>query len=351
MQRLSTADYSILLDSIRELHAFRDLASLRLWLLDVALPRLISADWLSYNEVDLKAPQNTVILIRPNPASFLPLLPRFAELSHQHPIIARQVNRRDLSVRTISEFIARADFQRLDLYNDIYRHLGVEYQISAALETRRDFITALALSRRRRDFGERDRALLGHLQRHLIVAMKNLWAADAVAAASQDCVATLESHLMAAITVNQRGAIVRHHGAALEWIRPRGARLPADIFAWVKARLATVADMSSQKDELHIAAAEGDIAVRALPSAIVGHTLLTLTLRPGPGKAKSPTLALSPRESEVARWICAGKTNAQIAQILGISPRTVQKHVEHIFDRVGVDSRIALATQMLRSHE
>ena len=49
----------------------------------------------------------------------------------------------------------------------------------------------------------------------------------------------------------------------------------------------------------------------------------------------------------MTRWICEGKTNAQIAAILGISPRTVHKHVEHIFERVGVDSRVALTVRLL----
>ena len=46
---------------------------------------------------------------------------------------------------------------------------------------------------------------------------------------------------------------------------------------------------------------------------------------------------------EVASWVCQGKTNAEIATILGLSPRTVQKHVEHIFEKTGVGSRMALA--------
>jgi DNA-binding CsgD family transcriptional regulator len=49
----------------------------------------------------------------------------------------------------------------------------------------------------------------------------------------------------------------------------------------------------------------------------------------------------------VARWIREGKTNVEIARIMGISPRTVQKHIEHIFEKLGVESRVAVATHQM----
>jgi len=105
MHRLSPADYDRLLDCVRELHSFRDLPALRLWLITAALPRLIPSDWFSYNEVDLHSPQNTFTLLRPDAKVFKPLIPRFAELAHQHPIITRQLNQHDLAVRTIADFL------------------------------------------------------------------------------------------------------------------------------------------------------------------------------------------------------------------------------------------------------
>jgi FixJ family two-component response regulator len=46
--------------------------------------------------------------------------------------------------------------------------------------------------------------------------------------------------------------------------------------------------------------------------------------------------------------ILAVEGNAEIAVILGISPRTVDKHVEHIYERFGVESRGALTVRLLR---
>lgn len=59
------------------------------------------------------------------------------------------------------------------------------------------------------------------------------------------------------------------------------------------------------------------------------------------------TFGLTPREREVGLWMTQGKTNAEIALILGITRRTVEKHVERVFDKLGVMNR-ASAVLVLR---
>lgn len=54
-------------------------------------------------------------------------------------------------------------------------------------------------------------------------------------------------------------------------------------------------------------------------------------------------LNLTQRESEVLLWIARGQSNIEIAMSLGISPRTVKKHLEHIFIKLGVKTRLAAA--------
>ncbi len=53
--------------------------------------------------------------------------------------------------------------------------------------------------------------------------------------------------------------------------------------------------------------------------------------------------ALTPRETEVLSWVAKGKTNRDVAEILGMSPRTVNKHLEHVFEKLGVETRAAAA--------
>ena len=57
----------------------------------------------------------------------------------------------------------------------------------------------------------------------------------------------------------------------------------------------------------------------------------------------SRELGLTSREGEVLSWLSKGKTNRDIAQILGLSPRTVDKHLEQIYAKLGVENRTAAA--------
>ena len=52
---------------------------------------------------------------------------------------------------------------------------------------------------------------------------------------------------------------------------------------------------------------------------------------------------LTPREREVAAWLVRGKTSPEISTILSVRPRTVEKHVEHILEKTGTESRTAAA--------
>ena len=62
----------------------------------------------------------------------------------------------------------------------------------------------------------------------------------------------------------------------------------------------------------------------------------------------APAERLTAREQEVVRWLCAGKTDRDIADILGISPRTVHKHLQRIYDKLGVETRTAAVMRVLR---
>ncbi len=60
-------------------------------------------------------------------------------------------------------------------------------------------------------------------------------------------------------------------------------------------------------------------------------------------------LGLTRRESEVLFWIGNGKTNREIGEILDVSPRTVNKHLEGVFSKLGVENRTAAAGIAIRA--
>lgn len=65
------------------------------------------------------------------------------------------------------------------------------------------------------------------------------------------------------------------------------------------------------------------------------------------GKRLAGRFALTDRETQVLRWLACGKTNKDIADILGLSPRTVNKHLEHIYIKLGVETRAAATSVAL----
>lgn len=58
---------------------------------------------------------------------------------------------------------------------------------------------------------------------------------------------------------------------------------------------------------------------------------------------------LTSREAEVLSWLSKGKTNRDIAQILGLSPRTIDKHLEQIYAKLGVENRTAAAAMAVKA--
>jgi DNA-binding NarL/FixJ family response regulator len=81
-----------------------------------------------------------------------------------------------------------------------------------------------------------------------------------------------------------------------------------------------------------------------------GEHLLRLTPEAArPQSELRKELGLTSREAEVLSWLSNGKTNRDIAQILGLSPRTIDKHLEQIYAKLGVENRTAAATIAVRA--
>lgn len=60
-------------------------------------------------------------------------------------------------------------------------------------------------------------------------------------------------------------------------------------------------------------------------------------------------LNISDREAQVLTWIAQGKSNRDIGDILGLSPRTINKHLERIFKKIGVENRTSAALVALKA--
>ena len=65
------------------------------------------------------------------------------------------------------------------------------------------------------------------------------------------------------------------------------------------------------------------------------------------GQVLRHRLKLTAREAEVLLWVSRGKTNRDIGDILGLSPRIVSKHLEQVFAKIGMENRATAAVQVV----
>ncbi|HEY8359592.1 MAG TPA: LuxR C-terminal-related transcriptional regulator, partial [Ramlibacter sp.] len=156
-----------------------------------------------------------------------------------------------------------------------------------------------------------------------------------------------------AVDIAGMGAVVLDVQGRVAWRSPQATRwleaafpLPADATAW----LATVAPASEFAQPLP----DGTrLVARHMGAGWFAETLLLLRVAPaGAAANRGAAATMTPREAEVLSWLAKGKTNRDIADILGMSPRTVNKHLEHIFEKLGVETRtaaVAVAGQMAGS--
>lgn len=91
---------------------------------------------------------------------------------------------------------------------------------------------------------------------------------------------------------------------------------------------------------------ECDELLAAVRARLQRSQLLGRTQGGGPDfstAAPLESLGLTVREAEVLLWVAQGKANADVANILGMSEKTVKIHLGHVFEKLGVESRTAAA--------
>ncbi len=77
--------------------------------------------------------------------------------------------------------------------------------------------------------------------------------------------------------------------------------------------------------------------------------VLTSVGQLGPRTRRAASIALTERETDVLRLVAREQTNPAIAATLGISPKTVERHVTHIYQKIGVSSRAGAAIHALEN--
>ena len=251
MATFTEADARAMLAFVHDLASAADVDSLRR---NAAreLRRLIPSDSVTLVEIDAAARVIRGALDPPDAEPSSDLNSAYWEHRGDNPVVRHRRATRDPDALKMTDFVTQRQFRRLPLYASFFRHVGVEYQLSASLGEPNPKVLTVGCNRSSRDFSERDRAALRLLRSHL--------------AAAYEAVETRARFL--SVPAEEEGR-------------------PPDDFG------------------------------------------------------------LTTREREILAWVARGKTNPQIARALFLSPRTVQKHLEHVFKKLGVATRTEAAATAL----
>jgi DNA-binding CsgD family transcriptional regulator len=149
-------------------------------------------------------------------------------------------------------------------------------------------------------------------------------------------------------------------GGRIAWATPQASRLLAEV---AESDIAAELPETARAEIARRAAGEGEGAIdlgasgdRRVTLAFLGRTgedeLLFRLMSDeigGEEAALRRRFALTGREAEVLLWIARGKSNRDIGDILGLSPRTVNKHLEQVYSKLGVENRASAAVMALKA--
>ena len=355
MERLNQPQIAALLRFVRDLYVPRDREGFIAYLLR-ALPAVVPSDVVSFNEADPVA-RSSRTWLKPMPFSKATVDRLWNELMHEHPFVPHLQRHAGARPVRLSELAPPRRVAGTALYNELLRPIGVEQQILMGLPSGHSPVRGAGLYRHRRDFSDRDKLLLTLLQPHLIQADHN---ADWVSR-------RLDELRMLERGVEQlgRGLIVLSSGAAVRLAttrareclsayfsdRPNGSdRLPDALHRWVVQQMGQLQEghLAPSPDHTLIVEGAGARLVVRLVADREGPLLFLHEQRADETSRSLRALGLSRREAEVLTWVTEGKTNPEIAVILGLSARTVQTHLDRIFRKLGVETRTAAAAAALQ---
>ncbi|WP_207462009.1 response regulator [Azospirillum sp. SYSU D00513] len=138
--------------------------------------------------------------------------------------------------------------------------------------------------------------------------------------------------------------------AAFDGFSQPGFTLPPPAPVWLADRQGKAGQGA---DSVTVAADKPGLMFRIIPVGRIGPDEILLQLTEESGVSDDALLkqrlSLTAREAEVLLWVAGGKPNRDIAEILGLSPRTVDKHLEQIYAKLGVENRAAAAAVAVRT--
>jgi DNA-binding NarL/FixJ family response regulator len=267
---------------------------------------------------------------------------------HQSPFPAYHLATGDARWKTTTDFMPLEDFKATELYRSL-RWWNVEVQMCAMLGILDGVAHAISLQRSAGAFSERERELLDVLHPHFVTSFTNMMTLQGVVRSVEHLAGLLDHAPGAYGYLEKDGSVGWLQPKAVEWLREffgSGQRPPREIRQIVK----TLTAEGGEVGHLEQRGTEGTLFVCVTVSPMGGWMLrLDRTPRELPARVV-PLPEFTARQNEVLRWMSEGKRNGEIATILSISSRTVEKHVEVILKTFGVENRATAIVRAMERH-
>lgn len=267
----------------------------------------------------------------------------------EQPLFDAYIVKRRTDTLKITDLISAADFKRTNIYNEFYRRVGVTNQLVTPLEISKDFFMTCSINTIKEDFSERDKQILTLTAPHLANAIRNALAYRRISS-------TLDQECCGIVVVNSKGKPRFVSDFARELFKNYFAAerhptdsLPETLRNWIKQ-----IDLNVKNNEfnlptrrLKVVDSTGQLTVRLIYNAATGERTLMLEEKKFASVETFASCGLTRREAEMLFWIIQGKTDGVIAELCGISLRTVQKHIENVYTKLGVETRTAAMLKAL----
>jgi DNA-binding CsgD family transcriptional regulator len=329
-------DFRAALDFLGEVYDCDDREEFRAAMLP-GLRRLVPAEHFSYNEIA----EVLAAIVEPELPGWAG--PVWKAHAGENPILRRYLRTRDGRTMRFSDVMAQKEFRATPLFENFYRPLGIDHQIAFILPSTPELTVAVALSRGRRDFDERDRGLMELTRPHLIQAYRAAALRESLRATVSGMRSWIDAEGTAMVLLGDDGTVRFCSAAAALLIEESfastleaGRPLPEPLADWMGT--------GQPEGSIPLAAREGSLLLRRLRSD--GRTVLILD---DAGRVLSKEalveFGLTPREAAVLNELGQGRGTDEAARALGIRPRTVAKHMQAVHAKLGVTSRAqAVAT-------
>jgi DNA-binding CsgD family transcriptional regulator len=237
------------------------------------------------------------------------------------PILQR-VRRGGYATFKISDFVGRRELYRTSSFKLLLEPYGLadSLELRLAIEPGEGKFT---FDRGGRDFSARDLAVLDALNRHLV----QLYRKSESRRRLREALALHESTQAAVVLLEAGHRVAFASTAASElldgYFGENGVGLPDAVVSWLGERRRGATD-----EPLRV-----DVGGRSLVVELVDGALLL--------EEQQDLPRLTPREREILDLVAEGRTNAEIAERLWVSPVTVRKHLENVYAKLGVHTRTA----------